>query len=1387
MRLHRLTADGPVQMQLTLAGGELTVEQGPPGGPMAVIETIALERRIEREVEEEGQAMLDAKVAELKSAGAVVPIVPDEAAKAYFDGPFFARLEQESKKRKKPLELLAPLEARYGCRFPDDLRRLFTLVETHAALGFGEWTNLGGAFTPFKENKNLLEQAIDLDRKNYLGTAIRELLSCLVPIGYAGNGDVYFAFVDAARFEGCEIFLWDHEEQSLGVFADSLSSLAYLNHLYEIDAGRIEVEGDVLDATRAGLQRLEKRVKPSWHYRALCENAGVELSYQAVTGAESLYYRATWVHVLLRNKGAEAAVQAKACVGPHLDAFHRSHPFSSYRESLRLKRSPAFVYWLFQTYFFDDAAGFAEAVDVLASSASTFTRDAAALFAPLRDAKPKTKVPLGKITDAAALKKSFLKAETGAARTARLQAEKEAAESARAGLLAEADAIAKGASAERLFEAIQESKARPVVVERLYEHLAALDPEISRAQKRLEVLADSGRYREHRITNTWLMVHATRRIVPLAEARGMKGALTAMEPPVPAPAPAPPEVTRDALLPLRTESSRKLQVALAGAGTEAHLALLDELLATRRGASVFIVFERLMREAIANRLGKPVDLDVVRRALGVTYSDRDRTDVLHRTALTVLAAQAPKDEVRATALRFMTWDLPEVRRTARRILVEQLGEPDRTRIIDGIEAEEMVAAGGVEALRAALRDPWAYPKVTLVELARERGLGEAIADDAIAAFKATYAPFVEGHGYYSGNYEVMLRTARAIAAIPGANVDAFIHFLVTSRSPLLSPAIDDASTKDRARKAGALEQDDDAGPLSLASFSAPPFVIGGTVHGIAKAGGHIVAAGPRCMIFDERGRGTPLPAEVRFGFAHDVDVDPEGKLAAVGYHACHLVILDVAKNEVVLHLQLGGVPSGIRKVKFSPSGRFVATASDDETVRVVDLTARAEVLSHREPYDVNGVAWLDDEQVVFITDHHVGVLPRAGGEPRRIDVGGGADVIVHEGKIVATTAKHGIAWIDPPTMKIKRKLAQKSVARVRIAADGTVWAAVYEGEYEGLVCFPPGENAVSPITGESMFGLHLDESGAVMCGGKAGRIHHVTATGEVQPPPEASHTGGVVGLELERSGETVLSLDATGRVLRWSLAGQTAVAPWGSVEPMFSPHTARETSTGDLILGAFKKTARLGGGKGETWQVDTERSEALLVFGDQLALGDGNQLHWLDAKTGQSLAKVPAGVKSSWIAHLFALDDDAFLVAGYDDPKLARWSATKRAAEQTVAIDRRHEDGRYSRVYGMTLAPRSRRLYTSAWNETVDVIDPRSFELLMTYDVAYSYEWLAVDDDERWLLLATSTVLDLVDLRTGARVARRTTPAPISSLVVTGPSRALVGLASGELLTATWT
>ena len=104
----------------------------------------------------------------------------------------------------------------------------------------------------------------------------------------------------------------------------------------------------------------------------------------------------------------------------------------------------------------------------------------------------------------------------------------------------------------------------------------------------------------------------------------------------------------------------------------------------------------------------------------------------------------------------------------------------------------------------------------------------------------------------------------------------------------------------------------------------------------------------------------------------------------------------------------------------------------------------------------------------------------------------------------------------------------------------------------------------------------------------------------------------------------------------------------------------------------------------------------------------------------------------------------------------------------------------------MTLAPRSRRLYVSFWNHTFEVLDPMSLEMVCAYDVDACYAVLAVDAAERWAVAATGPFLDLIDLEDGRRAARRTARAEVTALIVPEPGVAIVGLASGQLMRATW-
>src|SRR5258705_1233360 len=100
----------------------------------------------------------------------------------------------------------------------------------------------------------------------YSTHCLRVIMADLVPLGTAGNGDGYYAFVDVMQPDATAVYMYDHEEGGLDVFADAISTLADLNRLYEI-ADDTSGSGDPMAEIKKGMKRIEERVNPSWHYR----------------------------------------------------------------------------------------------------------------------------------------------------------------------------------------------------------------------------------------------------------------------------------------------------------------------------------------------------------------------------------------------------------------------------------------------------------------------------------------------------------------------------------------------------------------------------------------------------------------------------------------------------------------------------------------------------------------------------------------------------------------------------------------------------------------------------------------------------------------------------------------------------------------------------------------------------------------------------------------------------------------------------------------------------------------------------------------------------------------------------------------------------------------
>ena len=205
----------------------------------------------------------------------------------------------------------------------------------------------------------------------------------------------------------------------------------------------------------------------------------------------------------------------------------------------------------------------------------------------------------------------------------------------------------------------------------------------------------------------------------------------------------------------------------------------------------------------------------------------------------------------------------------------------------------------------------------------------------------------------------------------------------------------------------------------------------------------------------------------------------------------------------------------VRKVRFSPNGRFFATANDDRSLRVFETSTLAEHARFDERDDVNTVAWLDDDTLVFQTDGWLGTVKNMPGAKATRVPAGGAEVQVcridGEVRIVAASKRHQGLGIFDTSLRCLRRFSFDDVARVRLSADGqTLMVASWT---KGLFALALGTGRARQVCGGELFGLEADGAGGFWCGGKRGALVHVGADGQVSSstPTPTSSWGPPVG------------------------------------------------------------------------------------------------------------------------------------------------------------------------------------------------------------------------------------------------------------------------------------
>jgi WD40 repeat protein/HEAT repeat protein len=1443
--------------------------------------------------------MAKAKTKKAKPAAktkAPPPWHPDPEAARWYAGGFVERIGGD---RRAPRgRKLAELEAWLGFAMPSELATFASMLE-HGALDVdvGEW-RIDDSELIVPSESNRLEAAILLDQKNYLGPSLVELLTGSVFVGSAGNGDYYLAHPEVEAQTRCPIWLFDHETFDYDfAIADSLSSLAYLNKLYE-DVHRDDVD---TKAIAKGLGHIADRVLPSWHYSKVVDVAELTPSYKAAVAPKYYFYRALWILYLLRNDGVTGLERIPSLFGViehgKLDlegtiahGWIRTYPVTA-------------LYWLWRTWFFDHGPELAQVLAITSESPSPLIRDAAALVGELARGRKE----LGTIADMQALRTEFKALDLDPKRAGAREKEKAAKkkadtaqrkvdrETARELIAAGGDLVAVAWS--RLD--------RPTIVEEIYKHLRATDASMADDFARYDFLVDDGYSRSgytytreaddvvealaatgQRLLPLWAtqlesrwtlqilalagdvrLAPRLKRLLPLRVkynhtltgvvralgalgAREVAGALIGMlsefaitddftseihnketliaaiealaalrEPTAIGPLT---KIAREqsgryegvapkALKALARIGDRRatpvLIAALDGAyrdvaayalarlGDPAAREPLGDLVDRMVGDPTQTIYLRTMHTAASER----PDLAIAEEALGVVMANKFAAVELHEVAIDIVANHAASADAVRLLTPFIDAEQQPVRAAAWAGLARH-GVTVTPVWLDRARVDRIFDEDGAAALERALRERFGVFKHNVLRKAADKKLGAAVAEAAVAVARNATRFQYYTNGYVQDDYESLKDTVEAVMKLHTDATDELVEDWLGHPSVLVREAVDDSF--DRASKRIKKLEDSEirsnprapTGPgaplapaaLEAEAFGEAPFRFGKRINGLAwePNGTRLAVVGDsKGAIYDETGVEVLRLDEVR-GYAYDVDWHPDGKSLVIGFHAGHLLRLDATTGAIIQRYSgHGGVPDGVRRVRFSADGARLASASDDETMRLWNTETGKQLAKHADKFDVNCVTFFPDGRLVAGTDKAIHLFDAKGKHVAKSDVGATADAVLLPGgaTFACGGGKGGILILD---MKLKKKgaLKQGAIARLGMMPDGKrLAAASWEGDDCGMSLWDLAKQKRKRLPGHDdapIWAMRIDpRTGTIAAGGDQKTVVRWSADGTLLAPQAVSHGGEVGGIAIDHAGDRVFT--CADSLIAWRLSTREQLRVF---------ERKQRYSLNDVILSPDGTTLYATGMDGcgawdvatgeQRWHTKLGRSEKILLVDGTLVTGSGDALVWIDPATGEIQRKVTT--IDHTIYRLERITGDRLVTADFlgTNHYVEIWNARtgERLPDVPLHIDDHHG------VYDVDASSDGTRLYVTCADKSIKVLDTETWKVKKEYLGAETSDRVAISPSKQVIAASADPELTLYDAATFQIRGKVTLDADVECMRFVDDATLLCGLEDGGVV-----
>ncbi len=276
----------------------------------------------------------------------------------------------------------------------------------------------------------------------------------------------------------------------------------------------------------------------------------------------------------------------------------------------------------------------------------------------------------------------------------------------------------------------------------------------------------------------------------------------------------------------------------------------------------------------------------------------------------------------------------------------------------------------------------------------------------------------------------------------------------------------------------------------------------GSINGIDSDGkGNIILTGASSsngsISMDNKGKLAEI-FQNNYSTGYDARYSHDGSLAAFAYHGEHLLLYNTDDGSLYAHLDLGGVPSGFRIIKFSADDSLLAVGSDDGSVHIVDVKSKKPI-KHVEFFtDEVGsdgtfsLQWLSKNKLLVGTLENIYELDVSSGTHKKVwDTGATALHAYFENNQIKYIAvgqyDDDLIVLDKDYNKIK-STEQTGVGRLATTKDGKRIVAL--AAYNAFV-WDLDNNTFSEceMSNRSLWGMAFDESSnEIYVGGDEGKV-----------------------------------------------------------------------------------------------------------------------------------------------------------------------------------------------------------------------------------------------------------------------------------------------------------